>query len=123
FFGSRVYLIDRQRFDQFLPLNVLWRSYKNKILNNLPTTIKTILNNATGKGKLDSWEIMVSDKLEKTSYVRAVLESPLAWTLHPTVRTPEFLEALPEIIAKIESGWYPPEQAGYYDLILQHWLA
>ncbi|WP_353932995.1 hypothetical protein WJM97_10595 [Okeanomitos corallinicola TIOX110] len=122
FFGSRVYLIDRQRFDKLLPLNVLWRSYNNEILNNLPTKIKTILNNTTGKGNLDSWEIMVSDKLEKTSYVRAVLDSPLAWTLHPKDRSPKFIKELPEIIAKIESGSYPPEQAGHYDLLSKYWL-
>ncbi len=105
-----------------LPLNVLWRSYNNQILNNLPNKIKTILNNATGKGKLDSWEIMVSNKLETTSYVRAVLSSPLAWTIHPRDRSPEFFKALPDIISKIESGWYPSQQAGHYDLMLKYWL-
>jgi hypothetical protein len=122
FFSSRVYLIDRRRFDQFLPLPIIWRSYRNKILNFLPNNMKTILNNATGKNNLDSWEIMVSQKLENTSYVRAVLDSPLGWTIHPNDRSPEFLKALPDIIEKIESGWYPPEQAGYYDLQLKYWL-
>ncbi|MEQ9368046.1 MAG: hypothetical protein RIG63_03300 [Coleofasciculus chthonoplastes F3-SA18-01] len=122
FFSSRVYLSDRKRFDSLLPLSVLWRSYKNKVLNGLPNSLKTKLNYLTGKGKLDSWEIMVSNRLEETAYVRAVLDSPQAWTIHPKNREPEFIAALPQLIEKIEQGWYPPEQAGYYDLIFEHWL-
>ncbi|MBE9126912.1 hypothetical protein IQ258_12275, partial [Coleofasciculus sp. LEGE 07081] len=122
FFSSRVYLTARQRFDSLLPLSVLWRSYKNKILNRLPTPVKTKLNYLTGKGALDSWEVMVSNRLEETPYVRAVLDSPKAWTVHPKDRGKEFIEALPKIIEKIEAGWYPPEQAGYYDLKLKYWL-
>lgn len=122
FFSSRVYLSDRKRFDRLLPLSVLWRTYKNKGLNGLPNSLKTQLNYLTGKGKLDSWEIMVSNRLEETAYVRAVLDSPQAWTIHPKNREPEFIAALPQLIEKIEQGWYPPEQAGYYDLIFEHWV-
>jgi hypothetical protein len=122
FFGSRVYLIDRQRFDQLLPLPIIWRSYRNQIFNFLPNPVKTVVNNATGKNNLDSWEIMVSQQLENTSYVRAVLDSPSGWTIHPPDRSPQFLKALPDLIQKIESGWYPPEQAGHYDLQLKYWL-
>lgn len=122
FFSSRVYLSDRKRFDSLLPLPIFWRTYKNKVLNGLPISLKTKLNYLTGKGQLDSWEVMVSNRLEETSYVRAVLDSPKAWTVHPKNREPEFIKALPKLIEKIEKGWYPPEQAGYYDLIFEHWL-
>jgi hypothetical protein len=122
FFGSRVYLINRKRFDAFLPLPILWRPYRQKILDNLPVQLKTILNNITGKGALDSWEVMFSNKLEATPYFRAVINSPKAWTVHPKDRSPEFIAALPKIIEKVEAGWYPPEQAGYYDLELKYWL-
>ncbi|MEQ9667087.1 glycosyltransferase family A protein [Coleofasciculus sp. G2-EDA-02] len=122
FFSSRVYLSDRKRFDSLLPLPIFWRTYKNKVLNGLPISLKTQLNYLTGKGQLDSWEVMVSNRLEETSYVRAVLDSPKAWTVHPKNREPEFIKALPKLIERIEKGWYPPEQAGYYDLIFEHWL-
>lgn len=122
FFSSRVYLINRKRFDKLLPLPILWRSYKNKFLNRLPLNLKTLLNYYTGKGKLDSWEVMVSMQLEKTNYVRATMSSPRAWTIHPKDRSPEFIGALPNIIEKIEQGWYPPEQAGHYDFISKYWL-
>nr|WP_199313858.1 hypothetical protein [Leptolyngbya sp. FACHB-671] len=58
----------------------------------------------------------------RDSYIRAVLGSPKAWTLHPIDRQPKFIKALPDIIQKIESGWYPSEQGGHYDLILKSWL-
>lgn len=122
FFGSRVYLLQRKGFDKFLPLPVIWRSYRNKPLNRLPDTLKTFLNNWTGKNDLDSWEIMVSQKLERTDYYRGVLANPEAWTLHPKDRSPEFIKALPEIIQRIERGNYPPEQAGHYDLISKLWF-
>ncbi|NET20329.1 MAG: hypothetical protein F6K07_13745, partial [Okeania sp. SIO1H5] len=122
FFSSRVYLINHKRFDKLLPLPILWRSYKNKFLNQMPLSLKTLLNYYTGKGKLDSWEVMVSMQLEKTDYVRATMSSPKAWTIHPKDRSPEFIGALPNIIEKIEQGWYPPEQAGHYDFISKYWL-
>lgn len=111
-FGSRVYLIDCKRFDKFLPVPVLWRSYNTKWMNDLPTSLKTILSNFTGKGKLDSWEIMVTQKLEQTDYFRANLTNPAAWTLHPKDRSQAFLQALPNMIARIEAGDFPQQQAG-----------
>ncbi|MEB3342148.1 hypothetical protein [Okeania sp.] len=122
FFSSRVYLINRKRFDKLLPLPILWRSYKNKFLNQLPLNLKTPLNYYTNKGKLDSWEVMVSMQLERTDYVRATMSSPKAWTIHPKDRSPEYIRSLPNIIEKIEQGWYPPEQAGHYDFISEYWL-
>ena len=122
FFGSRAYLFNRQRFDRLLPLPIIWRSYRQKILNQLPLEWKTTLNFFSGKGELDSWEIMVSQQLEQTDYVRATLVNPKAWTLHPKDRSPEFIEALPQIIEQIEAGEYPTEQAGHYDLISKHWF-
>jgi hypothetical protein len=122
FFSSRAYLINRKRFDQLLPLAPLWRPYRHQLLNSLPNKLKTVLNYRTVKGFLDSWEVMVSQRLEETQYVRAVLDSPNAWTLHPIDRSPQFIQALPAIIQKIETGWYPPDQAGLYDLQSRCWL-
>ncbi len=122
FFGSRAYLIRKQTFDAMLPLPVIWRPYRNQIVSKLPVALQTWLNNRLGKGKLDSWEIMVSQKLEQSHYVRGVLANPQAWTLHPKTRSPEFLAALPDIIARVEAGDYPPEQAGHYDLIPELWF-
>ncbi|MDJ0649847.1 MAG: hypothetical protein QNJ60_14225 [Xenococcaceae cyanobacterium MO_188.B19] len=121
FFGSRVYMINCQSFAKFLPIPAIWRSYRNKWLNHLPLPIKTALNNLTKKGALDSWEIMVSRKLEQTNYIRATLCNPCAWTLHPKDRSAQFIQSLPQIIERIEQGDYPAEQAGHYDLIPHLW--
>ena len=122
FFGSRVYLVNCKHFDRLLPLPILWRSYRQKFMNQLSVPLKNVLNQITGKGKLDSWEIMVSKKLEQTQYFRGTLMNPNAWTLHPKDRSPAFIKALPKIIKNIEAGEYPSQQAGYYDLISDLWF-
>ena len=45
----------------------------------------------------------------------------MAWTIDPKDRSAEFIGALPNIIEKIEAGYYPLEQAGHYDLISKYW--
>lgn len=122
FFSSRVYLIKKSRFDSLLPLPIVWRRYRQKFMDYMPFGVKNYLNYVTKKGKIDSWEIMVSRELDRSNYYRCVLDNPQAWTLHPKDRSPEFIKALPEIIAKIEAGEYPEGQAGYYDLISDLWL-
>lgn len=122
FFGSRVYLINRQRFDLLLPFPIIWRPYNLKFMNSIPTNFQTLLNNLTGKGKLESWEVMVSEKVKQTNYYRGTLTNPKAWTLHPKDRSPEFIAALPKIIERIESGDYPCQQVGYYDLLSEFWF-
>jgi hypothetical protein len=121
-FGSRVYMLDRKRFDDMLPFQVLWRPYSNKISFTLPRALQTALNCTTGLGLLGSWEKMFSARLAQTHYIRANLDSHEAWTLHPKDRGEAFIHALPEIIEKVEAGWYPSEQAGYYDMRLTSWL-
>jgi hypothetical protein len=121
FFGSRVYLINKKTFDKLLPLPIIWRPYRQKFFNNLPNKLKTLLNYTFDKGKLDSWEIMVSKKLENSEFWRGVLADQRAWTLHPKDRSPAFIQALPDIIKRIEAGEFPEGQAGHYDLISELW--
>lgn len=123
FFGSRAYLVNCKEFANILPLPIIWRSYRQKFMNKLPLILKTLLNNLTGKGKLESWEVMVSKQLEDTDYFRGVLTNSQAWTLHPKDRSPAFIKALPKIIERIEAGDYPLEQAGHYDLISELWFS
>lgn len=123
FFGSRTFLLQKERFNTLLPLPVLWTRYRNHWLKQLPPILLTEIHNFLGRGDLDSWEVMVSRKLEKTPYTRATLANPQAWTLHPIDRGPRFIENLPYLIQRIEAGEFPPEQAGHYDLILEAWLS
>jgi hypothetical protein len=121
FFGSRAYLINKKTFEKLLPLPIIWRPYRQKIMEKLPNKLQTVLNYTLNKGKLDSWEIMVSKKLENTESWRGVLADKRAWTLHPKDRSPAFIQALPDIIKRIEAGEYPDGQAGHYDLISELW--
>lgn len=108
-FTSRVFLINRTRFNSLLPLRLKlpWIS----IIKNYMTTTNT----------LPPWEDIIGGRLEETSFIRVDLDSPLAWTLHPEDHGPEFVKALPRIIERVEEGWFPSGQAGYYDLQLELW--
>lgn len=123
FFGSRAYLLNRRKFDQLLPLPILWMRYKRLWISKLPAPLLTQLHNWTGRGALNSWEIMVSRKLEETHYLRATLTSEQAWTVHPKDRGPRFINALPDLLKRIETGDYPEAQGGYYDMKLNAWLS
>jgi hypothetical protein len=120
-FTSRKFLLNRRRFEEFLPLQVSWLPSRKKP-RWLPTAIALKLSALTGKGGLERWENMMSNRLRSTHYVRADLASEQAWTLHPRLHGADFVAALPKLIEKVEAGWYPPEQAGQYDLDLQPWL-
>lgn len=122
FFSSRAFLLHKEKFEQFLPIPALWTKYKNQWLSTLPTKLLTEINNIFNRGKLDSWEVMVSRKLNGTHYVRATMTDPRAWTLHPISRSPQFIENLPALIQRIEAGEFPLQQRGYYDLQLDAWL-
>jgi hypothetical protein len=62
---------------------------------------------------------MVSGKLRKSGHIRADIDSPDAWTLHSRDRGELYCRYLPDIIAAVERGEYPAENAGKYDLNLQ----
>lgn len=122
FFGSRTFLLKKEKFDHLLPLPVIWTKYKKQWLSKLPTNLLTEINNYLKRGKLHSWEVMMSRKLECTNYVRATLQDSRAWTIHPVDRGSRFIQNLPELINRIEVGEFPAEQAGHYDLNLDAWL-
>jgi hypothetical protein len=104
-FTSRKFLIDVARFESALPLPPPGRPGEAGDSRPCP----------------GSWEAMVSKLLRDSHYVRADLASPTAWTLHPVDHGPEFIRSLPEIIAQVERGWFPPAQAGKYDLVPELW--
>jgi hypothetical protein len=121
FFSSRVYLINRQRFDELIPFPIIFRPYSTQLLNRLPINLQVLYSRLTSKGQLNSWEVMVSKRLEKIPFFRCIMANPNAWTIHPKDRNSQFIQALPNIISKIEDGYYPPEQAGKYEFILELW--
>jgi len=109
-FTSRVFLVDRRRFDRLLPLRP-----------RLPM-MELLQNYLTSQSTMPEWETMIGYRLKETAFVRADLSSTQAWTLHPDDRGERFETALPDLIARIEKGSYPAEQGGYYDLQLDLWV-
>jgi hypothetical protein len=108
-FTSRVFLVDRRRFDRLLPLRP-----------RLPL-IELLRNYLTAHSTMPEWETMIGYRLKETAFVRADLSSTRAWTLHPDDRGERFQAALPSLIERIEQGTYPAGQGGYYDLQLDLW--
>lgn len=119
-FTSRRFLLNRKRFDSMLPLNAKW---KNNSRTWLKRQASMLLSNLTGKGKLERWEVLVTDRFKSSPYDRADMLTSPAWTLHCKSHADDWIKMLPKMIEKVESGWYPPEQAGYYDMNLDAWLS
>jgi hypothetical protein len=110
-FTSRKFLVNRQRLGQMLPILPSWVSWKRRLLGMV-----------TGKSALNVWEVMMSEALRSSNYLRADLSSPQAWTLHTPEHGAVFVQALPQVIVGVESGQYPIEQVGDYDLRLEAWV-
>jgi hypothetical protein len=108
-FTSRLFLIDRRRFAELLPLRT-----------GLPLWAK-VLDGLGLRPALPEWETMVAARLDATSFYRVDLASPHAWSLHPTIRGADFEAALPDLVHRVEKGEYPIAQGGYYDLLLDEW--
>jgi hypothetical protein len=109
-FTSRVFLIDRRRFERVLPLR-----------SRLPL-VPLLRNYFTRYNTMPEWEVMVGYRLREVGMIRADLATHQAWTLHPDDRGDRFERALPNILARIEAGSYPAEQGGRYDLVLDRWI-
>jgi hypothetical protein len=56
---------------------------------------------------------MVKAGLSRVDFLGA---EPGMWSLHPPFRSPEFYEALPRLIERIEASEVPETQRGDYDL-------
>jgi len=111
-FTSRRYLIDRERFAAALPMTPQRRKARKRGL----------LSGLRRRATLRNWEHAVTAKMQETQFIRADLGSPSAWSLHPPDHGDQFRRHLPRIIAAVEAGRYPDEQAGDYDLDLELWL-
>ena len=109
-FSSRRFLVERERFERILPLPVTSASRR--------IAMKSLL---TRKSALQNWEALVCTRMRETGMCRVHLKNPAAWALHAPDHGDRFLEILPFLMSSVESGWYPPDQAGRYDLDLKLW--
>jgi hypothetical protein len=120
-FTSRKFLVDIKRFEKLLPLKILRKVERQSL--KLPYPLQQIKDLLTAGKKIDTWENVISSRLKESPYFRIDLDTPSAWALHSSqIHDLTFIQNLMHIIEKIESGWYPPEQAGHYNLHLRSWL-
>ena len=110
-FTSRIFVMNTARFSSLLPMKINWLSWREIIKSKL-----------RGNGKMLCWEVSVTSAIEKSTFYRADLANKFAWSLHPTERGERFNSLIPQLISQIESGWFPKEQAGHYDLNLDWWI-
>ncbi len=110
-FSSRIFLFSNTKFQQLLPMRPLGISWKRLLWQRI-----------SGQSAFLPWETSVSQALQKSKFIRADLCNNDYWTLHTPDHGPEFVKNLPDIIRKVESGWFPKSQAGDYDMILKEWI-
>lgn len=110
-FTSRIFVMNTMRFASLLPMKIDWLSWREIIKSKL-----------WGNGKMLCWEVSVTSAIEKSTFYRADLANKFAWSLHPPERGKRFNSLIPQLISQIESGWFPKQQAGHYDLNLDWWI-
>lgn len=108
-FSTRHCLLDKQKFDRYLPL------VRGKVMLEL-------LIRKYGKRAfpLDP-EIVMFKSIGPRGGKRLVLKSHDAWLTHPTDKSAGYLEILPQIIEAITSNRYPDAQIGHENLNLEAW--
>jgi hypothetical protein len=120
FFTSRLFLIDVRRFQSLLPLPLLSVGPQQNQVRTVVGEVALTMSQVQPQ-RLQFWEEMVTARIKDTPYVRADLADPGAWSLHALDHGPEFVSKLPDILAKVEQGVFPIQQAGHYDLELSFW--
>ena len=110
-FTSRIFVMNTERFASLLPMKINWLSWREIIKSKL-----------WGNGRMLCWEVSVSNAINNSTFYRADLANKFAWSLHPPERGERFNALIPELISQIESGWFPRQQAGHYDLNLDWWI-
>jgi hypothetical protein len=112
-FTTRIYLLNAAAYRQMLPMQPLFLS-----------KLDWLRSWFTGRGRMLSFESAVSHHLRRQpGRYRADLADGAAWHVHPLDKGPRFLAMLPQLIAAVEHGEFPPGQAGHYDLRLDAWEA
>ena len=110
-FSTRCFLLDRDRFDPFLPLSE----------SSFRLRLELKLRRALCKGFPFSPEIMLFKGPGRRGAKRLNLSTVDAWLLHPTDKPEAYLKILPSIIAEVEKGRYPVDQAGCSETKVEAW--
>lgn len=110
FFSTHCLLIDKHRFEKYLPLMtglVLLETLAVKYLN---------------RGYPRSPEIVMLRKIGKNKGRRLILNSFKSWVMHPHSKPPAFIEHLPQILDLVTQGKYPANHTEE-NIELEKWIA
>jgi hypothetical protein len=108
-FSTRCFLFDVAKLTKLLPL-ISWREI-------VPIFLRKLLD----RGYPPAPEIMLFRRLARRGFYCLNLSSTAAWSLHPQSKSQESLDLLPQILAALERGEYPPDQQGCADVNLAAW--
>jgi hypothetical protein len=111
-FSSRRFVVKRSRLARILPVKLQHVSVKRKLAMNLG-----------GRSSILPWETLVDSALKVSPYWSVWLSDVRAWSLHCPEHGARWRNRLQELIARIERGEFPAEQAGRYELLLDAWMA
>ncbi|MES2267309.1 MAG: hypothetical protein V4520_11135 [Bacteroidota bacterium] len=109
-FSTRHFLLDKRRLEKCLPL------VRGRVM------IELLIRKYAGRAFPLDPEILMFKSLSPRGVKRLMLKSQNVWLLHPVIKSPAFLEKLPQIIAAISAGKYPEEQKGLENIDLDAWL-
>jgi hypothetical protein len=111
YFSTRVFLIDRQKLERYLPLG------RGPILFE-QLAVKTLR-----RGFPRSAEKMLWSTVGRRGGYRLILSSGDAWVLHPNWKPPEYPDLVPAILECVAANRVPDGQLGTSELELDAWKA
>jgi hypothetical protein len=115
-FTSRKFMLKYTKLEEhFLPL-------KTGRLHLTSSQSEARDSSQSGQEAQPHFELLVSDTLAASPYVRADLRDPRCWSLHPRDHDELFLEHLGGLLRLVEANRFPQEQAGHYDLKFEAYL-
>jgi hypothetical protein len=109
FFSTRVFLLDRQKFERYLPLG------RGRAL------AEQLLVKAARRGFPRSAEKMYWLTVGGAGGYRLVLSTERAWVLHPPWKPPFYSDLVPSIVAAVAEGRIPEAQLGKTEIQLEAW--
>jgi hypothetical protein len=107
---TRLALFDRRRMlERLAPLPLSRPPYKR-------TWVKALVN---GNPRVGMPEDILKAQVRRRGMYRVDLlgSGDGMWSLHPSLKPPEYLRDLPQIIERVEHGDVPEQQLGHYDIV------
>jgi hypothetical protein len=74
-----------------------------------------------GKSPFACWEDMVARQMIETGLTGLESLARDAWSLHPLIRTDDWMKMWPRVLSMVEAGRLPEGQLGYYDIRPDAW--